>query len=178
MTMSSRSFFVTPAVPVRRLALALVLAAGAAAPTALATPGSGILSAPVVARGAFVDVTDLKFKITGHGQEVIHVNGSADTVVQQVVFAPGGVFGWHSHPGPVVVVIKSGELAFYEADDPTCTPRIYVAGDVFVDSGQGHVHFARNPSTTDNLELWATYFDVPPSASPRIDAPDPGNCTF
>ena len=146
--------------------------------TALATPPSGVLSAPVMARGAFADATDIKVKITGHGQEVIKVDNASDTLVQQIVIGPGGHFGWHSHPGPVVVLVKSGELTFYEADDPTCTGRTYVAGQVFVDSGQGHVHFARNLSTTANLELWATYFDVPPGMPQRIDAPNPGNCPF
>jgi quercetin dioxygenase-like cupin family protein len=131
-----------------------------------------------MARGAFSDATDVKFKVTGRGQEVIHVDNSADTIVQQILIGPGGNFGWHSHPGPVVVVVKSGELTFYDADDPSCTPRTYVAGQVFVDKGQGHVHFARNLSTTKNLELWATYFDVPPGLPQRIDAPNPGNCPF
>ena len=161
----------------RGVTLALALA-GVGVPAALATPPAGIVTAPVVARGAFADPTDIKFKITGHAVEVVHVREAAETVVQQIVIAPGGYFGWHSHPGPVVVVVKSGELAFYEGDDPACTARLYGAGQVFVDRGQGHVHFARNPSTTDNLELWATYFDVPVGAAPRIDAPDPGYCTF
>jgi quercetin dioxygenase-like cupin family protein len=177
MNQSNRLPFV-PAARSVRVPVGLAIVAGALLGTALATPPSGVLSAPVMARGAFADATDVKFKITGHGQQVIHVDNAGDTVVQQIVIAPGGTFGWHSHPGPVVVVVKSGELSFYEADDPTCTPRIYVAGQVFVDKGQGHVHFARNSSTSANLELWATYFDVPPGVAPRVDAPDPGNCPF
>lgn len=160
------------------LAALALLATCAFGTVALATPPSGVISAPVVARGAFADATDVKFKITGHGQEVIHVDNSMDTIVQQILIAPGGNFGWHSHPGPVVVVVKAGELTFYDGDDPSCTPRTYVAGQVFVDSGQGHVHYASNLSTTTNLELWATYFDVPPGQPQRIDAPNPGNCPF
>lgn len=163
---------------ISRITLSLILAAGSLITSALATPPGGIVSAPVMARGAFADATDVKFKISGHGEHVIHVRNSADTIVQQIIFGPGGYFGWHSHPGPVIVLVKSGALSFYEADDPTCTPRTYVAGQVFVDSGQGHVHFARNLSATDNLEVWATYLDVPPGSSPRVDAPDPGNCSF
>jgi quercetin dioxygenase-like cupin family protein len=162
----------------RGVPLALALVGCGAVTIAFATPPSGIVSAPVQARGAFADATDIKFKVATRGREVIQVRNSGDALVQQVVFAPGGNFGWHSHPGPVVVVVKSGELAFYDGDDPTCTARIYTAGQVFIDSGQGHVHYARNPSQTDNLELWATYFDVPPGASPRIDAADPGYCSF
>jgi hypothetical protein len=87
--------------------------------------------------------------------------------------------GWHTHPGPVVVVVASGELTYYRADDPTCTGITYSAGSAFIDPGHGHVHIARNLSASENLELYATYFEVPPGAgSQRIDAPDPGNCTF
>lgn len=117
-------------------------------------------------------------KASHDGAEVVRVNGAQDTVVQQIVFGPGGQTGWHSHPGPVVVLVKSGELTFYAEDDPTCTGRTYSAGQAFVDSGQGHVHTARNPSPTQNTELWATYFDVPPGGAFRLDAAAPGNCPF
>ena len=159
--------------------LVLTAAAGAAlAVTALATPGSGVLSAPVMARGVFADSTDLKFKITGLGQEVILAPNAQETVMQQIVIGPLGHTGWHSHPGPVVVLVKSGALTFYDSEDPTCTGRTYVAGQSFVDSGQGHVHIARNESASVNLELWATYFDVPVGGAFRNDVADPGNCSF
>jgi quercetin dioxygenase-like cupin family protein len=147
----------------------------------LATPGAGVLSATVVARGTFADPTDIKFKVDTVGQEVIHVPDAQQTVVQQIIIGPGGHTGWHSHPGPVVVVVKDGILTFYSSEDPACTPRRYGAGEAFIDRGQGHVHIARNESTTENLELWATYFDVPPPPPVnnfRIDRPTPGNCSF
>jgi len=157
---------------------AIVAALSAVAVAAVLTPSSGILSAPVFARASFADPTDIKFKITGQrGQEVIQVNNAQQTVVQQIVIAPGGSTGWHSHPGPVVVLIKSGQMSFYDGDDPTCTARTYSAGEAFVDSGQGHVHIARNEGS-ENLEVWAVYFDVPPGGAFRIDAPSPGNCSF
>lgn len=145
---------------------------------ALATTSSGILSGTVVARAAFQDAVDLKFKIDGDPKEVIHVAQAQETVMQQIVIGPGGHTGWHSHPGPVVVLITSGALTFYSGDDPSCTPRTYSAGQAFVDSGQGHVHIARNLNQTQNVVLWATYFDVPPGAPFRIDAANPGNCSF
>lgn len=166
-------------VKVRPLALAAIVAAfSAVAVAAVLTPSSGIVSAPVFARASFADPTDIKFKVKGQqGQEVIHVNDAQQTVIQQIVIAPGGSTGWHSHPGPVVVLIKSGQMSFYSSEDPTCTVRTYSAGEAFIDSGQGHVHIARNEGS-ENLELWATYFDVPPGGAFRIDAPNPGNCSF
>ena len=157
---------------------AVISVASAAAIAAVLTPGTGILSAPVFARASFADPTDIKFKIKGQGDEVIHVPEAQETVIQQIVIAPGGHTGWHSHPGPVVVLVKSGQMAFYDGDDPTCAARIYSAGEAFVDSGQGHMHIARNESATENLEVWATYFDVPAGGAFRIDVPDPGNCGF
>jgi quercetin dioxygenase-like cupin family protein len=171
----------------KRLAIfiTLTVVSTAAAGTVLLTPGSGILSAPVFVRASFADPTDIKFKVKGGAQELIHVPQAQETVMQQIVIGPGGHTGWHSHPGPVVVLIKAGTMSFYDGDDPTCTARIYSAGEAFVDSGQGHVHIARNESTTQNLELWATYFDVPPppplpapQSNFRIDVPSPGNCPF
>ena len=140
---------------------------------AFATPPSGIVSGTVLARAAFADPVDIKFKVH---KEVINVRDAQETVVQQIVIGPGGHTGWHSHPGPVVVLVKAGELTLYDGDDSTCTGRTYAAGQAFIDMGQGHVHIARNLSLSQNTELWVTYFDVPPGKPFRIDAADPGNC--
>ena len=169
---------ITAVVKGRQLALAAFVAAfSAVAVAAVLTPSSGILSAPVFARASFADPTGLLFRVgRGRQQELTQVRAAQETVMQQIVIAPGGHTGWHSHPGPVVVLIKSGQMSFYEGDD--CTVRTYSAGEAFIDRGQGHVHIARNESQSENLEIWATYFDVPPGGAFRIDAPDPGNCSF
>jgi quercetin dioxygenase-like cupin family protein len=150
-------------------ALAAVATAGAiAAGAALATPGSGVLGAPILARGT----------LDGHFKLKLHKSSNqGDVAVQQVTLAPGGSTGWHTHPGPAVVIVKSGSFTLYDADDDTCTGTPYSAGQVFVDSGYGHVHIGRNEGAT-NTELYVTYLDVPAGAAPRIDAPDPGLCTF
>ncbi len=170
------------AIMTRRRWATLVIAAAVIAALAgavLATPGSGIVSAPVVARANFVDPVEIKFKVReGHHQEVIHVRDAQETVMQQIMIAPGGSTGWHSHPGPAVALVKAGDLTVYSSDDPTCTGRTYSAGQAFVDSGQGHVHIARNLSQSENTEVWVTYFDVPPGAPFRLDAADPGICCF
>lgn|SRR6266498_704422 len=145
---------------------------------AQATPSSNIVSATIVVRASFVDPVDAKFKIKAEDQNVIHAPELQETVLQQIIIGPGGSTGWHSHPGPVVVLIKAGELTFYSSEDPTCTPRTYLAGEAFIDQGQGHVHLARNLSGGQNVELWATYFDVPVGGAIRLDAPNPGNCGF
>ena len=145
----------------------------------MATPGSGA-SAAVVARAAFADHVDLTLSVRGDGpgRDNIHVRNAADTVMQQIRFEPGAVSGWHSHPGPAVILIKSGQLTFYSEDDRECRGRTFSAGQAFIEP-PGLVHFAHNPSLTEIAEVGVTYFDVPPElASPRIDQPAPGNCPF
>jgi len=165
----------------RQLALAAIVAAFSAVAVAAALTPPSLVSGVIFARASFADQTDIKFKIKGQGQEVINVNNAGDTVMQKIVILPGGHTGWHSHPGPVVVLVASGEMSFYDGEDPTCTARTYSAGKAFVDSGQGHVHIARNEGSVP-LEFYATYFDVTPGVPApgafRIDAPNPGNCGF
>ena len=167
----------------RQLVSAIIVGAAvtALAGAVLATPGSGTTGV-VAARASFADVVDLKFSIRDgyRGRDNVQVRNAGDTVMQQITFAPGGFSGWHSHPGPAVVLIRSGELTFYDGDDESCSGRTFSAGQALIDPGQGHVHYAVNQGTTP-AEVWVTYFDVPPgtgSIGVRVDAPAPGNCPF
>jgi len=132
---------------------------------ALGTPPSGV-TGTVWARGTATE----KVKVKG--------NEPYQVVVQNIVVTPGGSTGWHTHPGMAIAVVKSGTLTIYNGDDADCTPHTYTAGMVYMDPGTGHVHIARNESTTETLEIWVTYLDVPEGGAFRIDAPDPGNCGF
>lgn len=155
-----------------------VVVSMAIAGAALATPPSGILSGRVVARGSFSDPVDVTFKVKDGREEVTRVKGAGETVVQEIVIAPGGQTGWHSHHGPAVVLVTSGSLTIYSSEDPGCVGRTYVAGQAFVDPGQGHTHIAFNHDGSENTVLWVTYFDVPAGAPFRLDASDPGLCSF
>lgn len=137
----------------------------------MGTPAGGVLSAPILARGDFVDEVDVKIKLgTAHGTVVSNAPDAGEVIVQEITIAPNGTTGWHSHPGPVVVVIKSGALTYVSEEGGVCVEATYAAGSAFVDPGQGHVHSAFNRGT-ENLVLYATYFDVPAGTSPRIDEP-------
>jgi quercetin dioxygenase-like cupin family protein len=143
--------------------------------TVLATPGSGA-AGQELARASFADRVDIKMKLRDE-KEVVHVPNAGQTVIQRIVFSPGGQTGWHSHPGPAIALVVRGELTLYSGDDPTCAGRVYSAGQAFVDSGQGHVHLGRNLATTET-EVWVTYLDVPTGGAFRLDAPNPGVCPF
>jgi hypothetical protein len=152
--------------------LALVFAG-----SAFGTPPSGIVSGPILARGDFVDAVDVKFKLERDGSTVVsNAPGAGEVVVQEITIEPGGTTGWHSHPGPVVVVVKAGTLTYVRPSGGGCVATPYTAGTAFVDSGQGHAHTAFNLGTV-NLVLIATYFDVPVGGSPRLDVPAvPAGC--
>ena len=150
------------------LLLVAVVTALVGAGVAWATGGGGILSSSVVARGTLSPHFKLKLRDSSE---------PADVVVQQLTFAPNGYSGWHTHPGPAIVIVKSGQITFYESDDPSCSGTTYTTGQIYVDGGYGHVHYARNEGTT-NTDLVVTFLDVPPGTSPRINAASPGNCPF
>jgi len=156
-----------------------LLAIGAAALGALtiagivlATPAS-MVTTTSIATGALAPV-NLNVK-TGDWKLDLRTKGDSDVIMTESVVAPGGSFGWHSHPGPSFSVVKSGTLTFYRGDDPTCTPQIYHAGDVLIDPGNV-VHIGRNEGSVD-LVLDVTRL-VPHGAPARIDEPNPGNCPF
>ena len=47
------------------------------------------------------------------GAAGIDVLPGTDVVAVQNTFASGGSSGWHSHPGPTVVVVRSGQITIY-----------------------------------------------------------------
>ena len=159
-----------------RVMLAIALGAGflVLGGVAIATPGIGILSAPVHARGTLSEHQVVNSKTGVH----LKTRGSVDVATQQIVMAGGGSTGWHSHPGPVLVTVKSGALRLIYADDLRCRGTVYEAGDSFIDRGDAVPHIARNESATEPVELWATYL-VPgdPGTGFRNDVtPAPSRC--
>lgn len=144
---------------------------------AVATPPSGIVTAPIIGRGHFTDDVRMKFKIKRHGTKpiVVSMKDLSEVVAQQITLAPDGHTGWHTHPGPAVVVVKSGAMTLTMADR-ACSTHSYSTGEAFVDVGRGNVHIGRNASSTEPLELHVTYFDVPTGESPRLDAEEPSRC--
>jgi len=80
--------------------------------------------------------------------------------------AAGGTFGWHRHPGPVVVAIVQGSLTVVSADG--CAERVYGPGQGFVESGR-HAHTAINAGAAP-VVLYATFL-LPAGAGPLVDEP-------
>jgi quercetin dioxygenase-like cupin family protein len=141
-----------------RKALPLIIlgvVATVAAGMALATPGSGFKERTVVARGTLAPHFKIKLQDS---------SSPGDVVVQKFVLAPGGQSGWHLHPGPAVVTVKSGEFTL---DQDDCSSATYSAGQVIVEPTE-HVHRVRNAGTTD-LEFWVTFLDIPVGSPQRLE---------
>jgi quercetin dioxygenase-like cupin family protein len=100
---------------------------------------------------------------------MIKTRGLSDVYVTHIRIAPGGHGGWHSHPGPSLITVKSGTAAFLDECD-NFTPHAYDAGTGFVEDAEC-VHLQANHGTVD-LEVIVVQI-VPLGAPRRIDEPAP-----
>jgi quercetin dioxygenase-like cupin family protein len=135
--------------------------------TVQATPPTGFtatnLVGPVTVDGfdSYAEVDDWKVRIKA--------KGLSDVYVTHLKIVPGGDGGWHSHPGPSIITVKSGTATFYdECDD--FTRHSYPAGAGFVEDA-GCVHLLANEGDVD-LEVVVVQI-VPFGAPRRIDEPAP-----
>jgi quercetin dioxygenase-like cupin family protein len=156
-----------------RLVLALLLVVAAVAAfggTVLATSARGVTST-VLGIAQFPEINAKT--LSSSWQARINTKGESDVWMLENRIAPGGSFGWHSHPGPSIVIVKTGALTLYRADDPSCTPKVVAAGSGFVDDG-GDTHLVRNEGSIETVVYVMSL--VPQGANRRIDEPQPGNC--
>jgi uncharacterized cupin superfamily protein len=119
--------------------------------------------------------------VPANWQEWIRTKGLSDLYVQSNIWQPGGSTGWHTHPGPSLIIVTAGTLTVYEGGDRSCTPHRYSAngtngGNAFLDLGGGDVHVIRNEGTEVASTIAVQL--VPAGADRRIDADVPGNCPF
>jgi len=170
-----------------RVLIAVAITAGALACNDTTTPtefSNPVVGGPSFTLGAgFTGATvgrgnagafHSKSKADGYDVD-IKAKDDTDILVTNLVVASGGHSGWHSHPGPVLVVVKTGAVTHYDGNDPTCTGKLHSAGTVFIEQG-GEVHIARNEGTVE-ATMVATSF-LPAGGPGRIDAAAPGNCAF
>lgn len=145
---------------------------GHGATASVTIPAPNGFASTVLARGSFADAIDAKFRIKEERRTtVVHVDDPTQMVMARITFAAGGALPWHTHPGPALVTVASGELTLVDGDD--CSVRRYPAGASFIDPGQGHVHVGLNTAAVQTT-LYVTYLDVPVGQSPLVVAPAPG----
>jgi quercetin dioxygenase-like cupin family protein len=150
----------------RKSILGGAIAAGALAAvgvTALATAGSGFTATPST-RGALAS----NVRVHAGGIKV-QTNGPIDVVSgQTITYIPGGFSGWHTHPGFVLAVVKSGALTITVG----CSSHTYSAGQAFYETGTVPI-MARNNGAQDTVVL--TTYVVPPGSPVRLEA-NPPSC--
>ena len=130
------------------------------------------VAATVLARGTYepfaVETEEVAFEAKA--------KAPLDIVVRQHDYLPGGTTGWHSHPGPVFITVKTGQLTFYELDDPTCSPKVVKAGEGYVDSGHGHI--ARNETSEIAIDVSVILAPVGKAFRTNLTANANPNCPF
>ena len=163
--------------PILPLFIALALVAGA---PALATDVCGVISVNLTPTpGHFpsgsLDLVCREFPGTRLPWYLkMNVRGDSDVYITQHTFPLGAHTGWHTHPGPSLITVVSGELTVYDANDPTCTSHVYQAGESFTDIGCGDIHLVRNEGTVEAVDVAVQI--VPAGAARRIEADQPANC--
>jgi quercetin dioxygenase-like cupin family protein len=142
------------------------------ASTTIASMASGV-TPTVLARGTYDS-----FKVMSHPESGLfkaEAKQPIDVVVRRHDYAVGGSTGWHAHPYPVFVTVVTGQVTFYEADDPSCSPHVVSAGQGYVDSGEGHI--GRNESGQPAVDI--SVIMAPVGAVFRQELPAPGRfCSF
>ncbi len=154
---------------------ALIAVAASTPAPALATPACGLTTVTLAVGHYRSGALNLGCESEMPKWELeMKVKGSSDVYVIQNTFAPGAKSGWHTHPGPSLITVTAGTLTVYDAADPTCTPKIYTAGQSFTDIGCGDVHLVANEGSVNALAIVVQI--VPAGAPRRIDMPQPSNC--
>jgi quercetin dioxygenase-like cupin family protein len=156
----------------RLIVAALVIAGGIAlfAGTLLATPPDKVT--PTVYGVGKFEGFGTKGKV-GAWKAAMNVTGVSDLHVLSNKIAPGGSFGWHSHPGPSFVIVKSGTATVYLGADPKCRPHRIRAGRGFVDRGL-QTHLVQNEGARDLVTVVVSF--TPRGAVRRIDEARPSQC--
>jgi quercetin dioxygenase-like cupin family protein len=104
----------------------------------------------------------------------LKTHGQSDVYVVDNQFPPGSATGWHTHPGPSLILVVAGTVTNYTGDDRHCTSQVYTAGDGFIDPGSGDTHMLRN-ETGDPAETIAVQL-LPKDAVRRLPADVPSSC--
>ena len=146
--------------------LALLLTAALVALGAVAAGATAMLARdPVPAGPVGVHITPLSKGTIGSSVHAnaagieITTHGRKDMLITAITVDAGGSFGWHSHPGPVLVAVSKGTLTVYDATKHGCQRSTVAPGDAFVEDGH-HVHLARNEGSVP-VELNATFLARP-----------------
>jgi quercetin dioxygenase-like cupin family protein len=114
----------------------------------------------IVAHGTIADT--FKYNL---GDIKVQSKGPVDIFVADVSFPALASAGWHSHPGPVFVVVKTGTLSVW---DTSCAKHTYGPGSSFFEPGPESSLLVKNESATVAVTVSATFIVPPGTTALRI----------
>src|SRR5260221_12787177 len=100
-----------------RMGLSFVVGCSLLLPrTAIATDPSGVVSNVILGQGVTTDPVHEPIRQGDSWSVNLDVSAPSDFYFQDLVVAPGGRTGWHSHPSLLRNAIKEGSIDFYDKD--------------------------------------------------------------
>jgi hypothetical protein len=144
----------------------------------LATSSSGSGGPPTVdqltGRSTSPDRISAQLRLTLDDTGRAHIMNMQDVDRLQLLkltFEPGELVDWHTHPGPVIVIVEEGVLTVGSARD--CVARRYGPQEVYIEQGPGDILRVSNedPETT---VIYALFLEVPEEGPITIPEDDPG----
>ena len=137
-----------------------------------ATPSSG------VSVENFGQATLDPFRINQPPDFMIDSESETEVAIQKVTITPGGHTGWHTHPGPILVIVTEGQInhtRFGKKDG--CIERVFGPGEseqAFVEV-PNQVHMARNKGDVDAV-LYIARLNIPVGGEITDSSPKNPGC--
>jgi len=121
---------------VRGLTCHLGLCLGAMALAALPSAAQTSPQTPTTPPPGSIATVILKSTTTGDGAPLVYPTGTPEITARHVIFPPGSATPLHRHPIPLFAYMLEGELTITTEGQ---APRIYKAGDAFMETSGWHV---------------------------------------
>jgi hypothetical protein len=148
-------------------------------PMGTATPTPTATAAPVVTTQLGLAQFG-SFFASGHAyppawRTVLAARGQSDVYVVDNVFpAAGSTTGWHTHPGPSLILVLKGQVTNHMSDDRSCQGHTYTAGQGFIDPG-GKMSHTLDDTGSGEAETMAVQV-IPHGAARKTNVPNPTHC--
>ena len=147
-------------------AATIALGIGATATYALLPP-MNIDPASIPAPGTLAGATSLDVQSVSSFTRAINQTHGTNAVLQHLRFTPGQSTGWHTHPGPNIVMVVQGSLTVI---DEHCVETQYGPGQGLATGLDVHEGIAG----PEGADFYSVYF-LPENADVlRVDAAPPG----
>jgi quercetin dioxygenase-like cupin family protein len=145
----------------------------------LAVTGLGAVAAVVHGDPSGLSVTPISLatldgpvRLNTAGIEM-QTRGARDSLMARLEFGANGTTGWHTHPGPVIVEVASGQLTLRFATRTGCSTQTFGPGQGFIETG-GQIHEATAGS--EPVVVYATFLAKPGTTNYLVPAEKPANC--